>query len=165
MQVDTIGSAAAIINEAIVQQWAFLIQSMPDEPKDRIDWNEWLKMYGKYSGLPEYEKIVLSEEKYQEKVQRRQQEQERQMAIQEGLAQAKIGKDIQSAKKTEAATAKIIAELPHNVAAKEVDNEGKQVDNFGKVIDMQHKKVQMDTAQTDNILKVAEAIKGENELA
>jgi len=163
MQVDTIGSAAAIINEAIVSQWAFLIQSMPDEPKDRIDWNEWLKMYGKYSGLPEYEKIVLSEEKYKEKVQQRQQEQERQMAIQEGLAQAKVGKDIQSAKKTEAATAKIIAELPYNVAAKEVDNESKQVDNFGKVIDMQHKKVQMDTAQTDNILKVAEAIKEENE--
>lgn len=163
MQVDTIGSAAAIINEAIVSQWAFFIQSMPDEAKDRVDWDMFLKMMGKYSSLPEYEKIVLSEEKYQEKVQQRQQAQERQMAIQEGLAQAKIGKDTASIEKTKAATGKIIAEIPHNVAAKEVDNVNKQVDAAGKIIDMQHKKVQMDTAQTDNILKVAEAIKGKNE--
>lgn len=155
MQIETIGSAAAIINEAIVQQWAFLIQSMPDEPKDRIDWNEWLKMYGKYSGLPEYEKIVLSEEKYQEKVAQRQKEQERQLALQEALAQAKIGKDTASAEKTKAATGKIMAELPQSI-------DSQQIDNMGKVVDMQHKKVQMDTAQTDDILKVTEAM-GTNE--
>jgi len=165
MQIETIGSAAAIINEAIVQQWAFLIQSMPDEPKDRIDWNEWLKMYGKYSGLPEYEKIVLSEEKYQEKVAQRQKEQERQLALQEALAQAKIGKDTASADKTKAATGKIIAELPHHIESQDIDNISKQVDNAGKVVDMQHKKVQMDTAQTDDILKVADAIKRGNEPA
>lgn len=152
MQFETIGSAAAIINEAIVSQWAFLVQSLPDEAKDRIDWDEFLRMVGKYSNLPEYEKIVLSVEKYQKKIAQREQDQERQLAIQEALAQAKATKDTKLAEKTEAATAKIVAEIPHHVQSKQIENEG-------KVADIEAKKI----GSAEGMVRIAKELMGKRE--
>jgi hypothetical protein len=163
MEIETIGSAAAIINEAIIQQWAFMVQSLPDEAKDRIDWDFFLQMYGKHSGLPDYDKIILSPEAYQKKVEQRQKNQERQMAIQEGLAQAKMNKDNQSAAKTMVATEKLNAEIPHSTEGKAIDNQSKQIDNIGKVVDMKHKNAQIQSIQANDVLKAAEAIKGASE--
>ena len=164
MDIETIGSAAAIIHQAIVEQWAFLIQSMPDEAKDRIDWDAWLKMIGKNSDIPEYDKIVLSEEKYQEKVTQRQQEQERQLALQEGLAQAKIGKDTQTAKKTEAATAKIISQIPHELEAKTIENIKSKHDVDATAISNEQAKANIEKTQIENAeggIRIAKELTGE----
>jgi len=158
MEIHTTGSAAAVINETIVAQMSFLVQSLPDEAKARIKWGEWLHEIFKLS-FPEYDKMIKTDEEYAQDMQAQQDQQMQMLQMQAGLAQAKIGKDQATAEKTKVTTQKIAAEIPHTLAGKEAETEGKRVDSAAKIVDMQHKKEQMRAMDIDNMLKVAESMK------
>lgn len=135
MQIQTIGTNAALIKDAAFEQIAFFVQSLPPEGRVYIKWRELIKESIKLV-LPDTDKFIKTDEELAQEWEQQAQNQMQATETQKRLAEAKIAKDMSQAQKIQANMQKILANIPHETDSKRIDNENKNIDVAGKLIDM-----------------------------
>lgn len=136
LSIEAIGSVAALIKSILVENIGFILQSMPQEIKERTKMYEFAKeLYGAFFENPE--KFLMDDEEYEQKAAPMVKKQEEIMALQTEMQKVKAMLDVAKADNVKARSEKTRADIPIKQAEKQVDIEQKKVETIKGIKEIQ----------------------------